>query len=266
MAIRYLTQVKRWWKDPFRNRPNWSEKVTVLLTVVVVFIAVAQLRIYRQQKAIMESSSQQTDKLITAANIQACAASKFANSAAEINAQTAKAVGEFKRLADDSEGNIRAIRESSRQDQRAWVGVLASMPKVELNKPVTATAIGINSGKTFAVEVRIDSTLWFSAKKLSKDKDLPPIQPTPLEEYSLGLLIPNIRLEARATPHTPDGKPREAKEQDITRLTDQGWYTYIYGAVRYDDVFKKHHTTEFCWYRTGVEGDFSQREMHNSAN
>src|SRR5271165_7061926 len=102
MATRYLTHIRSWWKDPFRNRATWAEKVTALLTAAIVVVGIFQLYVYRQMKGIMESSSQQTDKLIGAANIQAGAASKnaeaaasFSKSADSINRQTQIAVGDF---------------------------------------------------------------------------------------------------------------------------------------------------------------------------
>ena len=135
------------------------------------------------------------------------------------------------------------------------------MPKIELNKSTTGSAFIINSGKTFAVRVKVDCILWFSSKHL---QELPP--PGKIEFHSLALIIPNIRMESKAIPLTPDGKPMEVNNADIAALTDGGWYTYIYGTVAYYDIFNRFHHTDFCWFRTGIEGEFTQCEMHNDAD
>jgi hypothetical protein len=159
MAIKYLTHIKHWWKDPYRNRPNWSEKVTVFLTIAIVGVSISQAVIYFQQKRIMESSGHQTQQLIDAANIQACAANRNANAAASfsesakgINTQTALAVGDFQRMATAAENNIRAIQESSRNDQRAWLGVADPKFILTVEAPLKAETYVMNVGKSPAIE------------------------------------------------------------------------------------------------------------------
>ena len=80
MALIRLAQIREWWSNPYR-RTNWPEIVTAVLTAVIVLVGLLQWNVYQQQKAIMESSGKQTQQLIDAADIQACAASKNAEAA-----------------------------------------------------------------------------------------------------------------------------------------------------------------------------------------
>ena len=56
MSIRYLTYIKEWWSDPYRKRPNWSERVAVVLTAVIALVGFLQWSVYRQQRRIMDMS------------------------------------------------------------------------------------------------------------------------------------------------------------------------------------------------------------------
>ncbi len=122
-SIRLWRIYLKWRDDPFRQRAHWSDLATIGLTVTLVAVGITQACIYYQQKKIMEGSSGQTDQLIKAANIQACAATKisaaadkFSASADKIREETTNAVGELKRAANDSET---AMKQNSRNSQRA---------------------------------------------------------------------------------------------------------------------------------------------------
>ncbi len=185
------------WLKVLSNAALW----TAAATVVIALVAMRQLEVYRQQKEIMaqqkeimdkqkkimESGSGQTDKLIsfaksqsdaatdmaTAAGDQVDAANNFADSAEGINIQTAEAVGEFKRLADDTERSIQSAQNNAQEalnasiaasqlDQRAWVGVsgertIGGAEKIN-GTTITFSYDGVefdifNSGKTPALKM-----------------------------------------------------------------------------------------------------------------
>ena len=125
--------------------------MTVAVSIVIALIAFLQYGVYRQQKKIMESSGQQTQKLIDAANIQACAAQKiagasdrnaaaaesFSGSATSINKQTqiaAKAmadqvaklqagVNETSRLATAAQNANTIAQQATEMQTRPWIGI-----------------------------------------------------------------------------------------------------------------------------------------------
>ncbi len=72
------------WRDPYRNRPNVAEWLTVLLTVVIAAVGFLQWFVYRQQTRIMGSDKPQTQKLIEASDVNACAARKSAQAARDL--------------------------------------------------------------------------------------------------------------------------------------------------------------------------------------
>jgi hypothetical protein len=183
--IRMWRQFTNWWTDPYRRRGNFPEHLTVVVSVVIAVIAFFQWGVYRQQKRIMEGAGAQTQKLIDAANIQACAAQKiadasdrnadaaesFSKSAEAINNQTGLAVDKFDRIAKASEESIRATQkaakdaldasvEASRTDQRAWVSVDV---KIAVNSQPRGFEITfMNTGKTPALDISTPSH-YFSA-------------------------------------------------------------------------------------------------------
>jgi hypothetical protein len=76
---------------------------------------------------------------------------------------------------------------------------------------------------------------------------------------SIGVLAPNSQYK------TVVDSPRAYEEIDKSRISGD-WYTYVWGQITYDDVFKQHHKTEFCVYRQGSTADFVQCPFHNDAD
>lgn len=83
IPVRLWFRFLAWKNNPDRKRAHLAEWITVFLTLVLAGTSILQLRIYRQQKEIMESSGGQTDQLIKAANIQAGAATRNADAASK---------------------------------------------------------------------------------------------------------------------------------------------------------------------------------------
>jgi hypothetical protein len=52
--IRLWQQLSGWWSNPFRERSNIPERVTVVITLIVAFIAGVQACIYRGQLHVMQ--------------------------------------------------------------------------------------------------------------------------------------------------------------------------------------------------------------------
>jgi hypothetical protein len=136
-----MTIFQRWKQTALHN------KALVISGVIVAFgtlfyagAVIVQIRIAKRSA---KATSDQIEKLITAANIQAYAATKnaeaaasFARSAEAISTQTKLSVDKFERMAKASEESIRTTQktatdalqasiDSSRLDQRAWVGIEA---------------------------------------------------------------------------------------------------------------------------------------------
>jgi hypothetical protein len=174
------------------------EKVTAFFTGVLAFIAVLQLYVYRQQKAIMDSSGKQTDQLIAAANIQASAAKKNAESAA----QSAAAADRF---ATTSEKTLKQIIAGSAdthsialaaQIQAAAVAPLVQWSRMIVchleDKRIFAQIEMENHGRTPAQSVAVAMKAEFRKRPPSRAewrfsandfKPLDPNEPNPLLPY-----------------------------------------------------------------------------------
>jgi hypothetical protein len=184
--VRVFRRIRTWWIHPNRPRPHVAEWITVFLSLVIAFIAGVQAYIYHQQKAIMESSSGQTDQLIKAANIQACAATKnadaaarnadaadsFSQSAVSIKKGIAATEKDFSQIAKLQERALNAAIESADQDRRPWVG-LPNFRCDECTSDTNGTIsvgnlFGImeNSGKTPAIKMVVNAA-W--ADRLRSD-------------------------------------------------------------------------------------------------
>jgi hypothetical protein len=266
--IRAWRWLAGWWKNPFRPRGNFPEHLTVVVSVVIAVIAVLQWSVYRQQKKIMEGAGTQTQQLIDAANIQACAATKnaaaadkFAASAEGINTHTKDAVDEFRRLAKASEGNIAAIRESARLEQRAWVSAGESGPLIDPAAQTLRMKVTVaNSGKTFALKTGMAAFASFADHEITTYQELEASTHT-ASPSSTSLLAPGSSYDS---PIDIDPTALPA----IKNKLSGGGYVYIWGEISYFDVFKGQHTTDYCAYRKEPAKDvaFFQCKFHNDAN
>src|SRR5271166_2186106 len=107
--------------------------------------------------ALADAASKQaihTQAIADAANKISAAADQFSASADGINRETKDAVDKFDRLAKASEKSVKAVQDSSRLDQRAWVALAAPkidhLTKTDTTAPKASIEIR-NLGKTFAL-------------------------------------------------------------------------------------------------------------------
>ena len=214
-------------------------------------------------------AGEQTDKLISAANINAGAAKKsaqasrdFADTAGKINAGIVDAVGkldaqaqamEESRISSESAStrSLTAIIDNFHQEQRAWVGVQEAIPK-----PPTETAawnvriIFFNSGKTPARNVQ-SSTMFMTS-------DIPLSRPTADEVKQLEFRpVQSIAPQGRYNLIIGISPPAEAssitqKHGNQTLITQYPYiksgqlFLYYFGMLKYDDAFGNHRWTQFC--------------------
>jgi hypothetical protein len=290
LPVRIWRRLTNWWTDPYRSRGNFPEHLTVFISIVIAVIAGFQWNVYRQQKEIMESGGHQTEQLIEAANIQACAAQKiadasernavaaksFSTSADGIREQTAQAVTELRRAAKDSENSMKVTSENaqkalnasinaSRIDERAWVSLLFPIDTFDKKKlePLGDVAFVIrfkNTGKTPALKIAYDPELMFR----------PPSDPIPDYDdkavagnvytqltgiHEAALLAPG---EETSIAYPPRGAIRFGPNQ-IGLMESHTTVLYLVGKVTYHDIFfpdTPERTTKFCAYYSPESGDF----------
>ena len=62
---------------------------------------------------------------------------------------------------------------------------------------------------------------------------------------------------------------RHDLSEEELRFLAQGWALYVYGRVRYEDIYRVGHRTHFCWWATIEDGTLAVRgvcERHNDAD
>ncbi len=228
-----------------------GERIALIIAGIVALATIAQLIITILNN---KGTSDQTDKLIRAAQMSAHSADhnatsafSFAQSADGINNGIADAVKKLdaqakaldaSRTASERESR-RALRTSidiARQDQRAWVGPNAISVVLGLGqKLVFKTRIG-NSGKSIARHVGLQANydIEYTTTILSYRYASGPL--------SYGVLQPGMEALNTVTQDIPlDRATLDALKGDAMRA-------YVYGYMTYEDVFRVRHFTKFCGY------------------
>jgi len=219
--------------DESRWRP--SEKWSVWISGITGIFVVAAAIIYGFQLQEMRKSTDASTK---------------ASSIAE------RAVGV-------AEKSLQASIDSSRIDQRAWVGIkdITLLP-LEEGKPLIAQIRISNSGRTFAREVRIPGMLIFDASKIETDEAIK----TAITHYQnkppaiMGVIFPNGEI---LQPCIVEGSINSASIEAI--LADK-LNVYIIGEIQYLDVFGQHHTTTFFSRYFPLLRTFQFQAKHNEAD
>jgi hypothetical protein len=168
-----------------------------------------------------------------------------------------------------SKDNAEAALKQSRLEQRAWIGVTATIiplknkqanplqPLVPL-EPLIDSAFSLrfifkNTGRTPAVNMR---PVVEDASMRSQPDQIPEPNFT-LKNGMLGhpqILVP----EASFVSDLPSTMDRKAFEEIITLRRR----VFVFGRVEYDDVFSGHHWYNFCMYLT-PGGSFANCPFHN---
>jgi head-tail adaptor len=241
-----------WWKDPFRPKGNFAEHLTVVVSLVIAIIAFFQYIVYRQQKAIMESSGQQTQQLIDAAKINADAAKSFSTSAAGINTEMAQAVDKLRIQGE----RIEASR-NFHEDERAWIG-LTDFHAIDFSKSkgLLIDALFSNSGKTPARNVQQGVGYILSPTPISG--------PTPANIASLHFdPVSALAPQGRFTTHWGEGTVQGGRPEQISGkqdliskfelIQDKHLIAYFFGEILYADFTGHSRTTQFCIFLADPE-------------
>ena len=220
------------------------------LTLVVLYLILTvadrqreitggQLSVMQSQLEEMKNAAKQTDRLITAATTQAVASKESAGAARQ---------------------TIEVTRDSTRLDQRAWLGTTsARMIDLAVNKPVKVEIYLKNTGKTVARNVDARVTIRsepgpFNLKKFREER------PPPKGNRSRFVILPNsdFTLPAYGNSLLTQERLSLIKSSIVT--------VYLFGEIIYADIFGETHVTEFCSFYDPSANDFAFCSEGNSAN
>jgi|SRR5580704_2059424 hypothetical protein len=205
----------------------------------------------------IRNSKADTQKLIDFSKKQADAATAFAASAEGIKQDTEAAIGQFRRLADATQGSV----DITRNDQRAWVGVV--------NVPVTPE-LPIKPGSTYVAQPFIQNTGRTPAVgvtfRFAQESRLGNLQPTfeyfDRPEGHAAVIMPGQVVSLGTLPLYGGGPFTDAQVNSI--ILGEG-HLYLFGLIHYSDIFKVKHTTQFC-YQYSPAGALMTCESHNDAD
>lgn len=219
-----------------------TARATVWMAVFTLVLGLTNLGtiwILVNQLNEMHTGGIDTHALAEAAKKQALAAESFGQSAGQIDTKIGTAEEDFKKMATNSEGAIKATQEAMRQDQRAWVGLMQITGLPEVGKPYEASALFSNSGKTPAAKFTHQARSIVLPKGTQFVADYNAKQ---LGEQSFITLFPNqfFHDDIKAS------NGQNVAQSDLDLINSGTIVVYVFGRSCYDDVFGKHHWQRFC--------------------
>jgi hypothetical protein len=247
-----------------------------------------QAHIASQTLIEIQKSKVDTARIVTASETEASAATKnaaaaasFSSSADGINAQTKLAVEKFERIANASEEGIKANREAAgnalnasidaaRTEQRAWVGIEdVKVTETSEGSPIGVTVWVRNTGKTPALNLKNVTIIGraYPPDELS-DTDFRLVDDGVDFARMPGTLMPGAPVSVPV--HTV--YPMTAQRLDDIKSGRE--VLYVWGTIRYEDVFKRTHSTKFCVFavpnvdlgKQGFTLNFWYWKRHNDAD
>ncbi len=239
---------------PTNHRPDEEKKyrgAIVFLTAGLLASTVAysiaaywQLTILEDQAQAMRETLKETKGIAEQTKVAADAATVSAKAAQD--------------SADAAKESNRITLQTTRNDQRAWVGVSRFLGK-EI-KPGVEMRFGVrisNFGRTPARSVRTQ-TSWSA---LPRSTPFTPVYPPRKrsQQASASVVMPTFEGEVLAPPVI-------FTESQVKALESQLSYFYVYGRITYDDVFGHPHFTTWCFYVAHDSPTMTACETYNDAD
>lgn len=147
--------------------------------------------------------------------------------------------------------NTQVIRDRAQSDRAAQIAFTSViLHPLFPNQPIWITATTLNSGKTLALHTERTNTVVVTTKRprsfLSRNR-----------WKKLGSLIPNFI-------YTDNFKGTGGlTPQEIIAIQSGALRVFMYGRVKYKDVFGKPHITDYCLSSNPDSGGFSTCDTHN---
>lgn len=254
--MRIVERLKAW-----RQRPEWTDKAIVFLTLIIAAVGVAQTVIFSKQWKEMHSGGVDTHDLAVAAKAQADEAKVQADRATEsaqymrqladqalaqakatnrLAAEAGKSAEYARQLANTTSSELQTMQATAKNDQRAWVGQQnAVLTTYELGKVITITVNLSNTGRSPARHITYTATAG-----IFDIKSVPPFAldiPNPAWTGTSSI-PPQGGYQIEVT--TPNVLDQDAKDP-IDRRDRVVW---AWGTIHYEDIFGDGHITQFCAY------------------
>jgi hypothetical protein len=261
--------------DQRRKKMSKSDLIMSFATIVIAIGTLVSAAAIALQWREMVNGGADTTAIKTAAQQQAGAAQQFAATAGDIKSSIDDAVKKLDVQAQNSAASIKATQDSIRQDQRAWIGLSGFKIEKDLRVPGNisndSAAVQIfNSGKTPGRNVQAivglgfenhdyilnhSDSMWF--QKFMDDIYTGKATPDPngwgkgnmgisyrrffrnnypviVESIAIGIIPPNTIV------------PYKHPE---TWHAGTNVHEFLFGEIRYKDIYGVLRHTKFCIYR-----------------
>ena len=244
--------------------------IAAAATLVYAIAAIAQLIVMSRQLTEIKNGESDTHTLALAADTQAKKMSTVSDAAEKIRQAAEGMVQQDQRIADNAQKALEASNKqsraaldesiaTSREDQRAWVGVVEfGIPRnLATGQKPAFVAVATNTGKSPALNVVVIIT----ATPFRKGETFYP-KTTPLAgKPAVMVLQPGMRISIATslgdTPYT---------ERNISDLKSGETIMFVYGEITYDDVFGRKHRTHYCGRMDVDLSSFYGCQAYNNAN
>lgn len=214
------------------EKPKWTDKAIVYLTVAIVLLAFVQ---YLE----MRGAGEQTDKLVTAAQIQAKAAERNVIAAESFAGSGAKAVAELKRSADDSEKAINIASHNAQQALRVTQRPYLTVKNIRFDPDLAAS-----HSPAF---IKLDMFNSGRSPALNEEDDLSAY----VDDERIRITQPPAMGETVVASDTSVGNEISLMLSDKTfeRITRGQARLSVKGKLTYSDIFHDRHETQVCaWW------------------
>ena len=234
---------ERMWKSTRRPLTDW---LITFATIAMAVTSYLQWDVIRSQLREMQSSSTQTEEIKKELGR---IANTMENTSIENRKALSATIAENRKVLDQS-------IESSRLDQRAWVG------GTEVIKPEIRADAGLifgvrigNSGKTPALKVQ-------SRLRVLSAPSTTPFSPT---FGTVPGIVSNTAMQPGMTAILFTS-PMILNTRQLEQIKSGDRMLYLYGRIAYEDIFQKPHRSFFCVFLTKDTTAMQSCDTYNDAN
>jgi hypothetical protein len=147
-------------------------------------------------------------------------------------------------------------------DQRAWIAIESmDVTLLEANRPLKTEVKIINVGKTIAIDLYYPGAVQTSWTQLDIEKfERSTRMPPATAPMRAGALFQNIDVTVPAETNVP------LTSQQVDAIKDRRLLVYLFGDIRYKDIFQQPHTTQYCGIFVPATLKFEDCAQHNTVD
>jgi hypothetical protein len=253
----YLTAITKKRDEKVARRDFWMEVGVIVLIGIEIILSIVGIGIG------IHEATQQAVEMKAQTGILNEQAKQSALDSSDAAKRTEKQLDLAQKQVGAAQDSVKAIQRQMTQDQRPWVSLnlnwpsvkgpkgepLGTLVQVTENEPLSVPVQITNTGKTAARNVHasmfVDVVKTDEEPRLNSSKDR-------AWKFESGTLFPNTPSGFLAYRQEPNKNALEAfsvlTPTENQELKNGQAYLSIHGEIKYEDVFRNHHWTKFCFW------------------